>query len=52
MSKSLTKDCPDCSFLVNQGKNQSCSWGNNKKVKRLLPNRVTRLVRSKCTLKH
>lgn len=52
MSKSLTKDCPNCSFLIKQDKNQFCSWGNNKKRKKLLPNRVAVLVRPKCTLKH
>jgi hypothetical protein len=52
MAKSLTKDCPDCPYLEkrDEGKLQFCTWGKSKKLKKLIANRVSRVVREQCTL--
>jgi len=52
MSKSLTKDCPTCDFLIKgiDEKSQFCGWGRSKKKKKLVANRRAILVREQCKL--
>lgn len=52
MSKTLTKECKECSLMtIGENNEFLCGWGKNKRKKVLKENRRAVKIKTQCTLK-